>query len=101
MPSELDEIFATANQSMVDSIMGEAVEIAHGAGAYYEIRAIWSDPSVDGDQEIGILGSVGAQISAFDQLPVRGDKVRIGTTEYRAIAVQVDSTGWVRIGVHR
>lgn len=101
MPSELDEIFAAANLTMVDSKMGQAIELAHGAGAYYEIRGIWSDPLVDGDQELGILGSVGVCLADLDQAPIRGDKVRIGSTEYRVVSVRIDSTGWTQMGLHR
>jgi hypothetical protein len=101
MPSELDSIFDAANEAMISSVMGEVAEVAHGAGAYYEVRGIWSDPIVDGDQELGILGSFGARLSTLDQVPARGDKLRIGVTEYRVVSVQVDSTGWVRMGLHR
>jgi len=101
MPSELDEIFAAANLTLVASIMGEAIELAHGAGAYYEIRGIWSDPNARGDEEIGIVGEIGARLEDIAQVPVRGDKAKIGTTEYCIVGVAIDSTGWVRMGVDR
>lgn len=101
MPSELDLILDEASAAIVDSPMGEAVSIAHGVGLYYEIRAIWSDPSARGDEQIGVVGEIGARLADLTQTPVRGDKAKIGTTEYRIVGVAIDSTGWVRMGVDR
>lgn len=85
-------LFDDMNASLAECEDLGSEEVTHtpAAGYPYSINVLREDPALLGESRPGVVMTLFASDSGFDQIPVKGDTFTVGSDDYRVFEVKLD-----------